>query len=108
MNERRQMAGLLRAAAKAMPATERLRFSRYLRGLEKRGLADLVPGTPLLPPITVLRAPAPERKPVESVPECWWYYGEACSCSRGHGRPARDHGAPVQLWLDLSHRAETR
>jgi hypothetical protein len=59
---RRDLTAALRVAARAMPAAERLRFSRFLRGLEGRDPPDVVPGTPFLPPITVNRPPIPARK----------------------------------------------
>jgi hypothetical protein len=56
----RDLADQLRQAAAAMPPAERRRFLRYLASLEGKRVRDLVPGTPVLPAITIN---APVRRP---------------------------------------------
>lgn len=107
---------LLRQAAAALPATERLRFDRFLRGLEGRAPRDLVPGTPALPALTVNRPgqtprarrgspPAPNERPswALSRPECGWYYGEPCGCGGPHQR-GQARQIAVQLPLPFGPR----
>ena len=115
VSEARDLAALLRQAAEAMPEPQRSRFKRYLREAEKRERPDLVPGTPFLPPITVLRPARPPRarpqgpsagrsSPAQSLTrlECGWYYGEPCGCGGHHSRAPGRLSRPVQLRLDLS------
>lgn len=112
MGDRAQLTGLLRQAAAAMPPDERARFRRFLRGLERPDSADLIPGTPILPPVTVnapakrpraqaeplSRGPETAQQPL-TRPECGWYYGERCGCGDPDMRRGHAYRTPIQLPL---------